>query len=339
MLLNKRILIFITFFIIFSGAVIANYEYNNVNSIDPSSSTVYVENGVSGTVIITDPFLNKTSAVKIDYYPLSTGSGVIISSDGYIITALHVIGDPKISGEKNRAKKMDEIDIKNYLEKAALEDYISHINPRLGEQLTDMSTGNQGGSYLGNTDVIRELLHQRNLINTRSQKHVIKVRLPSSEGISSFYSYDARLIDTGDSAKNEDAALIKIDPVKKLHALKITSKSPVIGDTIRIYGYPGTKNMQNDVKNSLVPSSSSGFLTATKPNNKGIVYYQTTAPTAKGYSGGPAVNNRNEIVGIIIYGVERHSYFGKQYKSQSSLFISSKYLINICRENKVSNSV
>ena len=334
---KKVILIFITILITISGVTLFNYDYNNSFSNEPATSTVYIENGVSGIVTITDPFLNKTSQIKIDYYPLCTGSGVIITSDGYIITAFHVIGDPKTSSEQNKAKKMENYDTIYYLEKAAVNDYISHINPQLGNQLIHNSTENPQYHDVADIDMVITYLRQKNLMDAKSAKQVIKVKLPPSTGINSIHPYNAQIIDVGDPEKNEDMALLKINPVKNLPALEITSKKPIIGDNIRIYGYPGNVRMYHSGKNSLTPSSSSGFLTATKPNTRGTVYYQTSAPTAKGYSGGPVTNNQNKIVGIIIYGIEKHSYFGKQFKSESSLFISSKHLIKICKENNVTS--
>ncbi|MGZ7069784.1 MAG: hypothetical protein ACXVHN_03105 [Methanobacterium sp.] len=41
-------------------------------SIDPNSSVVYVQNGVSGMVTIKDPYLNKTVPINIEYYPLTS---------------------------------------------------------------------------------------------------------------------------------------------------------------------------------------------------------------------------------------------------------------------------
>ncbi len=332
---KKALILLSAIFIVISGIFIINYNLNSYSSSDPAASTVYIENGVSGVVTITDPFLNRTSELKIDYYPISTGSGVIITGDGYIITAFHVIGDPETSSKENRAKKMENGDIIDYLEKAALNQYISNANPQLDNQLIN-DTNNSQISNVANTELALESLKQKNLISTKSFKQVIKVRLPSSTGnINSIYSYDAQVIDFGDQEKNEDIALLKINPLGNLPSLKIASKRPLVGDNIRIYGYPGNKGIQYQTESSLTPSSSSGLLTSTRPNYIGTVYYQTSAPTAKGYSGGPVVNNQNKVVGIIIYGIERHSYLGEEFKSESSLFISSKHLINICRKNNV----
>ncbi len=331
---KKTLLILATIFMVIPGAFVVNHSFESTFPGNPLTSTVYIENGVSGIVTITDPYLSKKSELKVDYYPLSSGSGVIITQEGYIITALHVIGEPKTSSEQNRAERMEKSDIINHLEKAAVKDYLSNFNPHLGDQLIKESSNKLRISKKQNLDSTVHLLKQNKLMETKSAKQVIKVRLPSSGGINSFYSYKARIVDVGDAKKNEDMALLKINPVKSLPTLKITSKKPLIGETLHIYGYPGNGGNRY-LKNIVEPSSASGLLTSIKLNRAGTVYYQTTAATANGYSGGPVLNNQNQVVGIIIYGIERHSYFGKQFKSKSCLFLSSKHLIDMCKRNNV----
>ena len=74
---------------------IGNYDYSQSSNLTSQSanSVVYIQNGVTGVVTINDPFLHKTTKIDVIYDPLDTGSGFIVSKDGYIVTALHVIGD------------------------------------------------------------------------------------------------------------------------------------------------------------------------------------------------------------------------------------------------------
>ena len=48
------------------------------------------------------------------YYPLDTGSGFVVNNDGYIITALHVVGD--LDALNQTLKTMNNNDIKRYVE-------------------------------------------------------------------------------------------------------------------------------------------------------------------------------------------------------------------------------
>jgi hypothetical protein len=83
------VLILLAVFVTYEAFFVDNTPLNYF-SPKSASSTVYVENGVSGVVTITDPSLHKTVGFNISFYPLETGSGVIVSKNGYIITAFHV---------------------------------------------------------------------------------------------------------------------------------------------------------------------------------------------------------------------------------------------------------
>ena len=141
-------------------------------------------------------------------------------------------------------------------------------------------------------------------------------------------------MDVGDPNSDDDVALLKIDTFfQKLPALSVNSKRPDIGEKIQIYGYPVINGgMYSDINQSIIrPSSTTGLLTSITPNN-GTVYYQTNAITTHGYSGGPALDSSNNVLGIIIYSIESSN---QSSGATSSLFLSSDYIIQICNKNNV----
>ena len=94
---KKLSLLILAVLIIIAGVVSVQYftginSQSNYNS-QTAGSVVYIENGVSGVVTINDPFLKRTTAITVIYYPLDTGTGFMVTKNGYIITALHVVGD------------------------------------------------------------------------------------------------------------------------------------------------------------------------------------------------------------------------------------------------------
>lgn len=305
-------------------------------SSQSASSTVYVENGVSGIVTITDPSLQKTVQFDINYYPLETGSGVIVSKDGYIITAFHVVGDPKANAQ-NMLRKLSDSDIKRYVEQAAVSAYLSNYNPKLGAGLLNNTNNNAiittQSSLNESINATTELLIQNNLISATSYRQVIKVRFPASVGINPL---NAQLIDVGNSGTDADIALLKVDPAAgiSLPSLNISSQNPEIGENVRIYGYPASSNVTQN-QSSVTPSTTTGRITAEVPNSQGTIYYRANASTFPGYSGGPVLNSKNEIIGILVYGLESKGRFINQVESKSSLFLSPNYIIQICNKNNV----
>jgi S1-C subfamily serine protease len=321
------------------GVSSAYYFFESDLIGETGSSTVYIENGVSGVVTVTDPLLNKTVDIDVDYYALGSGSGFIVTSDGYIITAFHVISDPQALENNEKLVKMDDSIIQRYVEQAAVSDYLSHYNPQLGYRLLQNSTGaNRGSMQLeGNSAVLTSLFIENNLLKTKSSEQVIKVKFPAHFGLYSKNSFNTKLIDVGDSESDVDVALLKAEPVSKLSALGISSQQPPIGENVLIYGYPVNSGVQyNNNQTSVTASKTTGSLKAKTTNSRGTVYYETSAATIAGYSGGPVLNSKNDVIGILIYGTSTSKRSRQQNALNDSYFLSSKYITAICKKNNVS---
>lgn len=318
-----------------------NSSYLNLHSTTVQNKTVFVESGFSGIVAVKDPLLKKTVKLKVDYMPSRSGSGFIVTKNGYIITAFHVVSDPKYLA----LKKMDAKSTKWHVEKTALMFYIENMNPKLGsEMLKKMPRGAQKNLNLeNNRDLLTNLFIKKGWISTISSKYSIYVRGPALNGINTNNSLEARLVDVGNSKRDEDIALLKVDPKgKRLPALTISSNNPKIKEHISIYGYSGSKmdkpqnrssNTGNESPN-YTPSVSSGQITGKTSNSRGTVYYKTNAVATKGYSGGPVVNNENKVVGILIYGIHNGNN-SKNEKRIGTLSLSPKYIKEISSRNKV----
>ncbi|HML05960.1 MAG TPA: serine protease [Methanobacterium sp.] len=310
--------VFILFVLAVGNTVFTNIEDAvTLNSSNPSSSVVYVESGVSGAVAIKDPTTNQTVNMNVEYF-LTAGSGVIVTSNGYVITAFHVIGDPQTLENQQRLKLMSNDDLNHYVEQAAVTEYLSKYNPQLGQQL------NSSGNLQGYSD-LTDFFVQNNLISVNSAKQVIRVKLPSKKILNNYL--DAQLIDTGNPDNEEDVALLKVNYPTSLPALSINSNNPAIGKHVRIFGYPAVTSFNL--------ASSSGSVVNRVVNSGGIVYYEANAPTTNGYSGGPALDNANRVLGIVIYGIQSRGHFSSGTNTNYSLFLSSDYLIQICKKNGV----
>lgn len=313
------------------GKIFTSTTSSSLLNSQPADSVVYIENGVSGDVSITDPFLNKTSDINIVYDPLDSGSGFIVNKEGYIVTAFHVVGDPQSIQDQGVLKLMGPGDIQQYVERAAVSGYISKYNPQLGlELVTNSSNGSTVIQSQPDANKTTDLLIQDNLIHVNSAKQQLRVRLPGS----SVGNYiNANLVDVGNSETSEDVALIKIDTFfTQLHPLTLNSKNPSSNQKIQIFGYPVTNPgmYSNYNASSLETSSVTGVVSNELPNN-GTLYYETTAQTNHGYSGGPVLDTDNNVLGIIIY-----SLITPNSSEQSgSVFLSSQYIIKLCNKNNI----
>lgn len=363
----KKIVILILFIVFGVGLFVFTGSLNSQVNLDNSStsgSVVYIENGVSGVVTINDPFLNKTTSVNIIFYPLDSGSGFVVNKQGYVITALHVVGDLDALNNQT-VKTMDSGDIQKYLERAAVTEYMINLNPQLNSEL-NISNDSLLDSAM-NANKTTEILKQKNLVSVSSSEQVIQVKFPNSK--EKLY---ANLIDVGSNVSDQDIALLKINSSNSnFVALPISSEDPSILQNLNIYGYPITNNGSNQSTNNSVlnPSISSGFVTSktfkngtnpketngnlaidnlinvfklvlnsSAPDNN-TVYYGTNAQTEEGFSGGPVVDDKNDVLGILIFSVNSSNELQNRFKITSSLFLSSKYIIDICRKNNVSIDV
>jgi hypothetical protein len=329
--------------------------YTNLQTGNAQNETVYIESGFSGNVTIKDTLLNVKKDVNVEYNASSSGSGLIVTPNGYIITAFHVVSDPVALDQEQKLKKIEDKDIRLYVEKEALKEYINK-NPQLGYKLLKNRPKSIRRDLKSdkNIDYLTKVFIKNGWISLRSYQYTIYVR-----GLALNRNREnplkAQLVDFGNYKNDEDIALLKIDPkVENLPVFPINSKYQKINENLRIYGYPGEeiqkledksrhKNESTASSSIYTPSSVSGRLTAKTHNTQGVVYYETNAATAEGYSGGPVVDDKNRVLGILIYGIYEEKEF-KKYVSkkgikkeigQGSLFLPSNYIIKICKKNKI----
>ena len=341
-----KVLILIVAVVGISG--IANAHPVSANSLSPNShvgavqnGTVYIESGFSGVVTVKNPLTHKKVNVTVNYQPYSTGSGSIVTKNGYIITAFHVVSDSNTLSNGNKLKKMNSNDVKWYVEEIGLINYIKK-DPKLSSKFFKNKSNQNSEKAMG--DITSKFI-KNGWISTKTYKSSIYVKGLGLKCNKSNDSLKARLIDVGNSNKDQDIALLKVNPDKgkKLPALAVSADNPKIGEKISIYGYPGKKmearlKANNKTKNSAseslnyIPFVSSGHLAAKEPNAQGTIYYRTSAVTAEGYSGGPVVNNKNRVTGVLVYGIGTKK---NPEKMVASLYLSSKYIKEICNKNKV----
>lgn len=205
---------------------------------------------------------------ELDYQTVigGSGSGAIISPDGYIVTNAHVV----------EGAKMEEEDLAN----AAFEQLVSlvaeHFQVDYNEAYEYMVT------YTQYTKVTRAL----------------KVILPGGDVLDGeVKSYGAPI------NEGKDVAVLKVEG-KNLPTLPL-GKSETIEDqdNIWVLGYPAAA--ESDLlspDSSLVSSMNAGQISATsKKTEQGSPVIQLNAAATHGNSGGPVINEKGEIVGLLTF--------------------------------------
>jgi S1-C subfamily serine protease len=124
------------------------------------------------------------------------------------------------------------------------------------------------------------------------------IRLPAK-----IFKYSPPVAGEPGAMSGRDLALLQLE-ASDMPALPVAdSKDLKIGDPIRVLGFPGVVlshellNASSKVEASVTNGAVSGF----KMDIQNNPVIQTDAPAAWGNSGGPAVNDRSEVIGVLTF--------------------------------------
>ncbi|MCC7558748.1 MAG: trypsin-like peptidase domain-containing protein [Methanobacteriaceae archaeon] len=296
------------------------------SSPKPQNSAVFIVSAVSGISIVTDPTNNKNYTVNVEYYGISSGSGFIITGDGYIATAAHVVADPWDISKKGVIRKMNDDDIKYYVDKAAMYIFLQKYYPEVLKNMTESDLDDLTSTFM-----------EAGAVKATKYQHDIYIRGPAFPD-SPNNPPVAKLVDMGNSENEIDVALLKVDNVYNLPALSVSSEKIEVGDDVRIYGYPmeqfafykdvSTTEASDELWNSIYTATlTQGIVSGERPSPSGIKYYQTDAAVDSGSSGGPVCDKNGKAIGILVQGFEKQGF---------NFFLPTEYLIQMCNENGIS---
>ena len=205
---------------------------------------------------------------QLNYQTLigGSGSGAIISSDGYIVTNAHVVEDTK----------MEDADIAN----AAFEQLVAQVADYFQEDYDIAYT------YMVATTQYTKI--------TR----VLKVVLPGGDVLDGeVKSYGAPI------NEGKDVAVLKIEG-KNLPTLPLGNSDNIEDqDNIWVIGYPAAADSDLlSTDSSLESSMNAGQISATsKKTEQGSPVIQINAASTHGNSGGPVINEKGQIVGLLTF--------------------------------------
>lgn len=201
-----------------------------------------------------------------------SGTGFFITADGYIATNAHVV--TSIHDGDDKAKE------------ALLRALLAEIDHKSNGQLGKL----QKAQLTHFVDGIR-------LVDFKKRAFVV---LPNGDHL------DYEIKEIGKAGTGRDCALIKVK-TSNAPTLPIgdSSKSQV-EDHIVVLGYPGVADFAAllDEKSQLEASVTDGAISSLKRASSGEQILQISAPITHGNSGGPAIDQRGNVVGLATFGNE-----------------------------------
>jgi serine protease Do len=216
------------------------------------------------------------------------GSGFVLSQDGYVATNAHVVYTP-------------DDELKDAFAQQATAAIVSQ-HPELQDKVADLY----------------DVFLKKYTLKKRSPDKEIRVYFGGSDSAMSQEGYPADVRtespaqlwigDEGNKYRSgKDVAIIKMEGVSNLPTVTLGSSDGIdIGDKVVIIGYPGLvlSGSQSILasKTDLVPTVTSGILSAKRKHPDNTDVFQTDAEIAHGNSGGPAFNERGEVIGIATWG-------------------------------------
>jgi serine protease Do len=233
-------------------------------------AVVRIVDGAMGQILFSPPGYQPQS---FNVSVIALGSGFFISSNGYIATNAHVVSTTH-DGE-DKAKQ------------ALFWQLVRQIAQQIGKDPGSLNTN---------------FIDQHSTL--QSFKLVHHVIIPDGSSFPfEIKQYGAPTGEGNDQGK--DVAIVKIE-VKNAPILKLADSDKVqLQDHVTVIGYPGAADTFNsgllDSKSAFEATINDGKISAKKKASSGAPILQTSTPATHGNSGGPVLNDTNEVVGLLTF--------------------------------------
>jgi serine protease Do len=217
------------------------------------------------------------------------GTGFLITPDGYIVTNGHVVQayhDPD-------DREVRQTAVREAIAQACVDP--TSAKDRRERALTLLYPKVAPGAEVEVAKTLRVVLSNR-------ETFVAEVKAYSSPlAPRSGKQATGRTVPAQESGK--DVAILKID-ARNLPTLALGDSDRVeLGQPLQILGFPGVVLYHEllDKRSAVEASVTSGRVSSLKRDARGAPVIQTDAAASWGNSGGPAINERGEVVGILTF--------------------------------------
>src|SRR5690349_17773388 len=203
---------------------------------------------------------------------ISLGSGFFISSNGYIATNAHVVSSTHDGEEKAK--------------QALFWNFVQQVAQQINRDPRSIA------GYLNEHSQLQSFQAYHHVIIPDGSAFPFEIK-----------AYGAPTGESNDQGK--DVAIVKIE-VKNAPILKLADSEKVkLQDHVTVIGYPGAADTFNsgllDSKSAFEATINDGKISARKTASSGAPILQTSTPATHGNSGGPVINDDDEVVGLLTF--------------------------------------
>lgn len=247
-------------------------------------------------VVVYRPENTETTTEQIDE-PAGSGTGFVVSPDGYMITNAHVVGTHRDPAEdlyfllalQRRQEIRSNLSEDFDLSTSEREQVVDILFEKLFDYLAEYSRVTDVSTSMG-------VLH-----GTASPDEDFEARSwPASvEATGSVYEEVS-----GEPTWGRDVAVLKVDEPHPLPTVPLGDSTDLgTGEPVIAIGYPdiGLEELFTERNTTLEPSLTSGVVSARRTLNSGIEAIQTDLDLNPGNSGGPVYDGEGNVVGIATF--------------------------------------
>ena len=263
---------------------------------------------LSGTIDFTKAALLQAMVDELEKNPLSyfkptssvdratgkltgVGTGWVVTPDGYVVTAAHVVAP-------------DAAELKQEFAATGLAEF----NRRAAEDIARSNSGANGFVYTNKE--IGQLTKALGVFNAKYLKvGKISKKVSAQLGVAvagfgkGVKGKPAEIVSVGEPYPGKDVAILKLEGESNMPTVPLGQNTDVKqGEPLFVAGYPAASTFYSGLsKDSEVqPTVTTGPLTAIKSAESGMPVFQTQAPASPGNSGGPVLDAQGDAVGVLV---------------------------------------